>query len=77
MVSMSIEREFFFTYAAIKNLNYNFSVLKDLIVSLIKSTKFYKIYIINVINVIILSSFSYKYVLKCIVYGINLTDIGT
>ena len=35
MVSMSIEREFFFTYAAVKNLNYNFSALKDLTVSLI------------------------------------------
>ena len=34
MVSMSIEREFFFTYAAVKNLNYNFSALKDLTVSL-------------------------------------------
>ena len=34
MVSMSIEREFFFTYAAVKNLNYNFSALKDLTISL-------------------------------------------
>ena len=34
MVSMSIEREFFFTYAAVKKLNYNFSALKDLTVSL-------------------------------------------
>ena len=34
MVSMSIERDFFFTYAAVKNLNYNFSALKDLTVSL-------------------------------------------
>ena len=34
MVSMSIEREFFFTYAAVKNLNYNFSALKDITVSL-------------------------------------------
>ena len=31
---MSIEREFFFTYAAVKNWNYNFSALKDLTVSL-------------------------------------------
>ena len=34
MISMSIEREFFFTYAAVKNLNYNFSALKDLTVSI-------------------------------------------
>ena len=34
MVSMSIEREFFFTYAAVKNLNYNFAALKDLTVPL-------------------------------------------
>ena len=33
MVSMSIERELFFTYAAVKNLNYNFSAIKDLTVS--------------------------------------------
>ena len=39
MISMSIEREFFFTYAAVKNLNYNFSALKDLTVSLTKQTQ--------------------------------------
>ena len=31
---MSIERELFFIYAAVKNLNYNFSAIKDLTVSL-------------------------------------------
>ena len=37
MVSMSIEREFFFTYAAVENWNYNFSALKDLTVSILKN----------------------------------------
>ena len=46
MVSMSIEREFFFTYAAVKNLNYNFSALKDLTVSLMTSVLKFKVNVI-------------------------------
>ena len=47
---MSIEREFFFTYAGVKNLNYNFSALKDLTVSLSETNNKFKLH--NIFQII-------------------------
>ena len=45
---MSIEREFVFTYAALKNWNYNFSALKDLTVSLMSCSVAFEVRLFTV-----------------------------